>query len=178
MDVHAVGQVGEGDDVDVVGGLVGGWLDGGRLDETGEALAVAVDGVVDPCQTCWMSMPVQPLIQGIRCHSLPSCQHKLLRKSDDMAVASHYSSRIHSLQRGREDLPVTNRHGRARVGKASVDVSDELVLGDRSGDCGIDGEGGQQSAEEGGVGGGGLHDCKEGMGWGEREREGEKGVVW
>nr|POE86430.1 hypothetical protein CFP56_46614 [Quercus suber] len=48
VDVDALGEVGGGDDVDVVGGLARGGLDGGRLDETREAFAVAIDGGIDP----------------------------------------------------------------------------------------------------------------------------------
>lgn len=48
MDVDALGDIRQGDDIDVVGGVGGRGSDGGRLDEAREAFAVAIDVGIDP----------------------------------------------------------------------------------------------------------------------------------
>lgn len=48
MNVHALGDVGQGDHIDIVPGIGGGRLDGRGFNQTRETLAVAIDGGIDP----------------------------------------------------------------------------------------------------------------------------------
>lgn len=48
VNVHALGDVGQGNHIDIVPGIGGGRLDGRRFNQTREAFAVAIDGGIDP----------------------------------------------------------------------------------------------------------------------------------